>query len=166
MRISTIILPISFATTLLSCRTTEPTSSTVTAASKKPSPKSKPSVATPSKDARLIAAQILIGNDLEALVGDTVNEGSVEAELHRTDTDGAVNCEWSSPSNNQGFRPVRCAIEFLVTFNENEFGSDVKPVTRECRVPYLVSTSDPLRVKRGPKIEFDPCLEILSDGPF
>lgn len=103
----------------------------------------------------------LIADDLEGLVGDTVNEGSWEAAILRDH----MTCEIITVQSSKRYQ---CQIKFLVTPYESEdIDSDPWEVT--CTDVQYKFTSRRGRTK--PRVEAiqsttSSCVEVLSEGPF
>ena len=104
----------------------------------------------------------MVSSDIGALVGDTVNEGSIEAHIHR-DRFGRpyVSCAVRKKDNIQY---LFCNFKFKVTFDE--IGDDIPPEIRGCRITYIQKPATLGRHFERSDREALRCLEDLSESPY
>lgn len=102
-----------------------------------------------------------VANDIEALVGDTVNEGSQNAQVIYVGDKPSVDCKISNAKEEIGKKWAFCRVDFRVTFEDLE---DV--VERQCKLLY---SFDPAQIaKTLERVNDDliqDCMETLSEGP-
>jgi len=102
-----------------------------------------------------------VANDIQALVSDTVNEGSQDAQVIYEGDTPSVECKVSNAKDRIGVKWAFCRVDFRVTFEDLE---DV--AERQCKLLY---SFDPAQVaktlERANEDLIQDCMETLSEGP-
>lgn len=101
-----------------------------------------------------------VANHIQALVWDTVNEGSQIAKVIYEGGKPSVNCKISNVKGAIGKKWAFCRVDFKVTFEDLE---DV--AERQCK---LLFSFDPAKGAKSLERNEDSiadCLEALSEGP-
>jgi hypothetical protein len=105
-----------------------------------------------------------IADALDDLVGDTVDEGSWNADIIRDKEGHPSEAVCKTRRVSQGMRYC-CDFTFLVTPYEGE-DLDAEPWTATCEgVCYLVKRESPLRLERNEKSTV-ACIERLNESPL
>ena len=105
-------------------------------------------------------AKLAVANDIDALVGDTVNEGESEAYVLRTGTKKApqVKCKIKSVPE-RSLEILLCEVTFRIKPYKAQW------TQRTCDLTYLLHINKAFpTLSRGKDSIFDRCIEILNEG--
>lgn len=107
-----------------------------------------------------LAVKRAIANDLDLLLGDTVNEGDVQASVRYVRNIPQMSCVMSPSRRDPAVKLIKCEVEF------NVIDTTVRPhlpYEVSCFLIYTIRNRDLRAIRRGPERLIDQCLQNLSD---
>lgn len=101
-----------------------------------------------------------VANHIQALVWDTVNEGSQNAQVIYEGDKPSVSCKISDAKGSAGKKWAFCRVDFKVTFDDLE---DV--AERQCKLLFSYEPAQGMKsLDRANEDLVSDCLEALSEG--
>ncbi|MBI2604623.1 MAG: hypothetical protein HYW49_00950 [Deltaproteobacteria bacterium] len=108
-----------------------------------------------------LAVKRAVSADLDALLGDTVNEGDIEASVKHIRGIPQMDCLLAPSRKYPALELIKCQVSFLVI---NRIERPYSRSEQSCFVIYTIQNRDLRTIRRGPNKLIEWCLENLGSG--